>query len=263
MANSSTPPKGKTPATGTAANAKTQGRSGAYDPKPGAAVKGTVNRAATATAAAPEPVVRRNERRPDLIKKRREELRRLPEKRQKERLYTRIGFAVVGVLVVALIAYGIQQWLQDRDLNRAPAATVNYEYEGGTHNDAFAEWPESPPVGGMHNQRWQTCAFYSAQIGKGNAVHSLEHGAVWITYRPDLPQDQIDALRQLAEDQSFILVSQYPDQTSPIIATAWNRQLQLQSADDKELDRFIRVYKNNRTNTPEYGASCVGINTTI
>jgi len=261
MANSSIPPKGEPTASRT--TAKGDGKAGPYDPKPGAAVKGNRVRPDATAVPAPEPQVRRAERRPDLIKKRREELRRMPEKKQKERLYTRIGFAVVGVLLVALIGYGVQQWLSDRDLNQIPAATVSYEYQGGQHNDTFAEWTESPPVGGIHNQVWQTCGFYSAPIGKGNAVHSLEHGAIWITYRADVSQEQIDELRQLADDQAFILVSPFQDQASPIVASAWNYQLQLQSPDDKELDRFIRVFKNSRKYTPEYGASCVGTNATM
>jgi hypothetical protein len=262
MANPTTPEKGNPAAPGAAG--KTDGKSGPYDPKPGAAVKGGKGRTATATATSPTPeTLRRKERRPDLIKKRREELKRTPEKRKKEQLYTRIGFAVVGLLVVALIAYGVQQWIVDRDLNQIPTGTVSYEYQFGQHDDTFESWTESPPVGGPHNNVWQTCGYYAAPIGKGNAVHSLEHGAVWITYRSDVPQVQLDELKKLADDQSYILVSPYQDQASPIVATAWNHQVQLQSADSKDLDRFIRVFKSNRKYTPEYGGSCVGTNATV
>jgi hypothetical protein len=260
MANPTTPQKGTSTASGAAG--RTDGKSGPYDPKPGAAVKGGRGRVEAAANATTE-AQRRKERRPDLIKKRREELRRMPEKRKKEQLYTRVGFAVVGILVVALIGYGIQQWLTDRDLNKIPTGTVTYEYTAGQHDDTFDAWTESPPVGGTHNNVWQTCGYYTAPIGKGNAVHSLEHGAVWITYRPDVSQDQLDELKKLADDQSYILISPYQDQASPIVATAWNHQLQLQSADSKDLDRFIRVFKNNRKYTPEYGASCVGTNATV
>jgi hypothetical protein len=45
-----------------------------------------------------------------------------------------------------------------------------------------------PPAGGPHNPSWQNCGFYDELVRDENAVHSLEHGAVWITYQPDLPQ---------------------------------------------------------------------------
>src|SRR5215208_5439695 len=45
-------------------------------------------------------------------------------------------------------------------------------------------YPQNPPVGGPHNPVWQKCGFYSKPVRNEHAVHSMEHGAVWITYRP-------------------------------------------------------------------------------
>jgi hypothetical protein len=248
---------GNKPTSSSTAKGSAGKKTGARDPQPGAAVKGGAG--ATAQAAASN----RAERRPELIKKRREELRKKPARSQKEKLYTRLGLGALAVILVAAIGYSVYSWSQDRDLNQIPAGVVAYDYAQGSHDDTFNAWTESPPVGGTHNNAWQTCAFYSAPIDTGHAVHSLEHGAIWITYRADVPQDQIDELRKLADDNTYILVSPYQDQVSPIVATSWNHQLDLQSANDKDLDRFIRVFKNNRTYTPEYGASCTGVSTTI
>jgi hypothetical protein len=269
MANQPTSPKGT--ASSESADGKTGGRSGPYDPKPGAAVKGKGRTGGAAVAPHGEPHVRRAERRPDLIKKRREELRRLPEKRKKEQLITRVILGAAAVLIVAAIAYSINEWAQDRDLNKIPDGTITYTDEVWTssaHDEAYAAWPDldkHPPAGGTHDPTPQTCGYYSAPIGNGHAIHSLEHGAVWITYRSDVPQAQIDELKKLAEDQSYILVSPYETQGAPIVATSWRRQLNLQSADDKDLDRFIRVFKNssNPDYTPEHGAACAGTNATV
>jgi hypothetical protein len=46
------------------------------------------------------------------------------------------------------------------------------------------DYPQSPPVGGPHNPIWQNCGFYSKPVRDEYAVHSMEHGAVWITYSP-------------------------------------------------------------------------------
>ena len=50
----------------------------------------------------------------------------------------------------------------------------------------------------MHNPHWQNCMgdVYTAPIANEHAMHSLEHGAVWITYRPDLPADQVEPAGQ-------------------------------------------------------------------
>ena len=269
MANQPTSPKGTSPTAG--ADGKTGGRSGPYDPKPGAVVKGKGRTGGAAVAPAGEPHVRRAERRPDLIKKRREELRRVPEKKKKEQLITRLILGGAAVLLVAAVAFSINQWAKDRDLNQIPDNTIIYTdavWTSDAHDDAYADWPDldkHPPAGGTHSPTPQTCGYYSAPIGNGHAIHSLEHGAVWITYRSDVPQEQIDELKEMAEDQNYILVSPYETQEAPIVATSWRHQLLLQSVDNKDLDRFIRVFKNssNPEYTPERGAACAGTNATV
>jgi hypothetical protein len=259
MANPPASSKGTASTPG--ANGKTDksaARSGPYDPQPGAAVKGKGRTGGATITAGAETQARRAERRPELIKTRREELRRMPAKRQRERLYTRAGLAAVAVLLVGAIGFSIYQWGQDNDLNQTISGIAHYSYPGGQHDDNFSAWTESPPVGGYHNNVWQNCGFYDKPVGSGNAVHSLEHGAVWITYKPDLPQDQIDKLKSIAESQDYILVSPYENQSSPIVVTAWDNQLQLQSADDKDLARFVHQFKGRAGEAPEAGAACSG-----
>lgn len=113
-----------------------------------------------------------------------------------------------------------------------------------------------PPMGGPHYSNWQNCGIYETVIDPGYAIHSLEHGAVWITYHPDLPQDQITALQDRVRGQSHLLLSPYPEQSSPITLTVWDIQLTVETADDERIDQFIRRYRNARG--PEQGASCSG-----
>jgi hypothetical protein len=84
----------------------------------------------------------------------------------------------------------------------------------------------------------------------------MEHGAVWITYQPGLPAAQIETLRQMAR-QPFVLVSPNPDIPAPIGASAWARNLLVASANDPQLEEFVRMYRVGPT-TPERGAPCTG-----
>lgn len=112
-----------------------------------------------------------------------------------------------------------------------------------------------PPDGGNHNPFWYKCAAYNAPIVNEHAVHSLEHGAVWITYRTDLPGDQVDFLTDLVAGNDYALLSPYPGQVAPVMATAWGRQLSAQNAKDDVLARFLRTYSNG-PQTREIGAGC-------
>ena len=207
---------------------------------------------------------RRAERRPDMIKRRREERFKAYERQRRTWLLTRIGLIGFGVLAVALIGSAIFNVVQDRVDNPIPEGTLNFDYSGGSHlptiGEEYAYPNEIPPAGGTHDQQWQTCGFYSTPIRDENAVHSLEHGAVWITYQPTLPQEQVEELRDLANDQEYILVSPFADNPTPIVATSWNHQIQLETATDERLDQFIRRFKEG-PDTPERGASCFGIGT--
>ncbi|CAN5906074.1 DUF3105 domain-containing protein [soil metagenome] len=129
--------------------------------------------------------------------------------------------------------------------------------EAGQHTEGDVDYGKSPPAGGEHNPTWQNAGFYSKPVRNENAVHTLEHGAVWITYQPDLPQAQVDELRDLANSQECVLVSPYPDLGSPVVASAWGKQLELGGAEDPALNRFMATYLQGEQ-TPEPGASCTG-----
>jgi hypothetical protein len=125
----------------------------------------------------------------------------------------------------------------------------------GDHTEGDVDYAQNPPAGGAHNPAWQNCGFYAEPVRNETAVHSLEHGAVWITHLPDLPQDEVERLRDLAQSNNYVLVSPYPGLDSPVVASAWGKQLSLESADDPDLERFINAYSQG-PQTPEPGATC-------
>ncbi|WP_421734515.1 DUF3105 domain-containing protein [Cellulomonas sp.] len=115
-----------------------------------------------------------------------------------------------------------------------------------------------PPVGGDHDPLPQTCGFYSEPIRDENAVHSLEHGAVWIAYRPGLGDAGAERLRVLADANPYLLVSPYEGLAAPLVATAWGVRLELPSVDDARLEPFLTRYLQGEQ-APEPGASCEGV----
>ena len=105
---------------------------------------------------------------------------------------------------------------------------------------------------------WQNCGIYDRPVGSETSTHSLEHGAVWITYRPDLPVEAVEQLRGLVRGRSHALLSPYPDLPATVVASAWGVQLKLDSADDPRLLWFIMQYEQG-SQTPELGAPCRGV----
>lgn len=177
------------------------------------------------------------------------------ERQKKQAMIRWASIAVVAVIVIGIAALIVYQ--QRQTSASIPEGTLSYSYAGAEHSNDPVTYAENPPVGGVHHPTWQNCGYYPAPVPNENAVHSLEHGAIWITYQPDLPQEQVDILRNLAESQSFILVSPMEGIPTPVVASAWGRQVQLESAEDERLDQFIRRFRLS-PEAPEPGAACGG-----
>jgi hypothetical protein len=127
-----------------------------------------------------------------------------------------------------------------------------------THTQDPVTYPQTPPVGGPHFPVWMNCGYYPQAVQNELAVHSMEHGAVWITYRPSLAKADVDVLRAFARTP-YVLVSPWRDDTlpSPVVASAWGLQLKADTARDPAVKAFVDKYANG-PQTPEKGAPCTG-----
>ncbi|MFJ4161016.1 DUF3105 domain-containing protein [Microbacterium testaceum] len=166
--------------------------------------------------------------------------------------------AVVG-LVIASFAF-------------APAPPTSYQAGNSTgreisgvetfqnrsdHVQGAVTYEQNPPAGGPHNPIWLNCGVYTQPQQNENAVHSMEHGAVWITYDPArVDQAGIDALKAVMPS-SYALLSPYPDMDTPIAVSAWNHQLKLDDPNDPRIAEFFTEYWRSQ-NAPEPNAACSG-----
>ena len=185
------------------------------------------------------------------------------EQRRSERRRGVIIGSVAGVLVLALV--GISAWVivdagRDKAAVEAEAAAEIEgveSFDGLTFNHVTTavDYPQTPPAGGDHNAAWLNCGVYTEPVPSENAVHSLEHGAVWITYDPSLPADQVATLEAFAENQSYVLVTPFEGMDTDVAISAWGYQLQVESADDPRLPVFIQKYLLN-PELAEVGAPC-------
>lgn len=160
------------------------------------------------------------------------------------------GAAVIIIVLVGLIVF------------RIIASNIDGVLEFGTQDrghdqNVVIENTSLPPVGGIHSPVWQNCGIYDEPVALENAIHSMEHGAVWINYRPDLAAGDVSRLEEIVGNQTYLLLTPYPGLASEIVMTAWGVQLEIDSADDERIEQFITVYRNG-PQTPEPGAPCTG-----
>lgn len=167
-----------------------------------------------------------------------------------------IGAAVVAVVAAFIVVVALD--FRSGSAGGPPGGVQDVDVgSGGQHTEGSVDYAQTPPAGGEHNPVWQNAGFYSEPVSSENAVHTMEHGAVWITYNPDLPQQQVNELQDLANNRDCVLVSPYQGLDSPVVASAWGKQLDLESADDPSLNSFVGSYLQG-PQTPEPGATCTG-----
>lgn len=171
-----------------------------------------------------------------------------------------VGGAAVLALVITFVATTTEPPQRPQDIEIA--GLKEFPNLPATHIDPApvdyeASYGMAVPAGGDHSQIWLNCGVYDPPQSNENAVHALEHGAVWVTYDPKTAtDDDIAALRGAIPDQ-YTILSPYPGQPAPFMASAWGAQIEMDTVSDERLTQFIDRYWKS-ADAPEPGASCSG-----
>ncbi len=167
-----------------------------------------------------------------------------------------------GIVLAIVIIAGIFLFVQNQNQNNSNQSSgiqgvVSYSNLSRNHVTGKVNYPQVPPVGGDHYPIWLNCGIYDKPVVNENAVHSMEHGAVWITYQPTLSSAGVQTLQNLVQGHSYVILSPYPGLPTPVVITAWGVQLKVNSPNDPRLAQFIAKYEQG-LQTPEPGAACTG-----
>ncbi|MFB6550713.1 DUF3105 domain-containing protein [Streptomyces sp. NPDC056405] len=199
------------------------------------------------------------------------EMRRAEEARdRRNRILT---IAVSAVVVAGLVVGGVvlvRSQSGDSDDATASDGKTSGKFVAGAdgvrtwkgdlsrnHVTKKVSYPAEPPVGGDHNQVWMNCNgdVYTKPLENENAVHSLEHGAVWVTYTDKAPKADVEKLAAKVKKTPYSLMSPDEEQKDPIMLTAWGHQRTVTGADDPNVDKFFEKFVQGEQ-TPEPGAAC-------
>lgn len=190
-----------------------------------------------------------------------EDMRRAEQARER-----RNKIITIAASAVILAGVGVGGWFlfssgeQKEKVQAAPiAGEKTWSKLSQNHVTETVPYPMTPPAGGDHDPVWQNCNgnVYTKEIRQENAVHSLEHGAVWITYNGKATDSDIKTLADRVAKTPYTLMSPYPSQSSPITLTAWGHQLNVNKASDPKAAEFLDKYVQGKQ-APEPGAACTG-----
>ncbi|MET9565657.1 MULTISPECIES: DUF3105 domain-containing protein [Streptomyces] len=200
-----------------------------------------------------------------------EEMRRAEQSRERRnRVLTITASVIVVAGLVAGGAFLINSQSDDKDSAASDSKSASGKFVTGkdgvkkwstkltqNHVTKDVDYPMEPPVGGDHNQVWMNCNgdVYEDAIKNENAVHSLEHGAVWVTYNSKASDADVKALAEKVKKTPYSLMSPVEDQKDPIMLSAWGHQRTVKGASDPDVGTFFETYVQGKQ-TPEPGAAC-------
>nr|WP_166759694.1 DUF3105 domain-containing protein [Frigoribacterium faeni] len=162
------------------------------------------------------------------------------------------GAAAIALIVTVVVTSGTPR--ADRgDIDVAGVQT--WDDLTANHVQGTVDYEMTPPAGGDHAAVWMNCGVYTEPVPNENAVHDLEHGAIWFTYDPaQVTDEQIEQITDLAPS-TYSVVSPYEGMDSPMAVSAWGAQLAFDDPEDDAVSDFVTKYWKS-SDAPEPGAPC-------
>jgi Protein of unknown function (DUF3105) len=126
--------------------------------------------------------------------------------------------------------------------------------EGRTHvpDSTKVVYKTNPPTSGNHNPIPAADGYYPVKPFVRHTVHTLEHGRVYIHFKPSLSKRRIDQLGGLFNDDPYhMLLSPDPAIPYQVAVAAWGHLAGCKKVNDETYD-VIRAFRDRyRDRGPE------------
>ncbi len=127
-----------------------------------------------------------------------------------------------------------------------PRPGVEQADHGREHVSSKEYGGDQPPTSGSHTNpvAW---GVYDTEVRDDQVIHNMEHGGIYVSYQPDLPQDQIEKLKKLLSEPfsnpefqpKKIVLAPRAANKSPIELSSWRRSESLASYDQKKIEEYV------------------------
>lgn len=105
------------------------------------------------------------------------------------------------------------------------------------------DYNSNPPTSGPHYVNPQPGGIYDKSVPDGNLIHSMEHGAVILWYKSDIPATESAQLKSIFGSVSVGKKIMVPRENLdvPVTLTSWGRLLKLQTIDEGQIKAFMET----------------------
>ncbi len=169
-----------------------------------------------------------------------------------------IALATIVILVGSIWLLTAQSTKEQTKLSK-PLVGEEIADQGRGHvpDGTQVQYNSNPPTSGQHYIKWITRGIYDKPQVDGNLVHSLEHGAVIVSYKSDLSKEDVEKIKSVFGSTSVSKKIMVPRDNLdvPIALTSWGRLLKLQIIDATSEAKIKEFMETNKDRGPEKGAS--------
>lgn len=160
----------------------------------------------------------------------------------------KVFWTIIVIALLALAGWGIVRLAKEAG-PQGPDYSIFYPVQNREHIEIGAEHPSyvsNPPASGWHYALTAKKRFYSEPVADEYMIHNLEHGDIWIAYRPTLPEEAKRALEKYAFTK--VVVTSRENNPTDIALVAWERvdafDLEGEMMPDGRIRDFIKRYRN-------------------
>ncbi len=174
-----------------------------------------------------------------------QEKQKFKENQQKTRWVKKVGFWVITIFIIGSMGYGIV-YLATRP--EKPAPGIVFPILGREHIPVGTFHPEynsNPPTSGSHYAKEAEWGVYQNELPDEQLIHNLEHGGIWISYKPDIDPAIKVKLESIGNNnRGSVVVAPRAKNDSMIAVASWGRLEKLDNFNEVEIINFIDENKN-------------------
>ncbi len=155
-------------------------------------------------------------------------------------------------ILIAFVVVAFLAWTFLKPPPSVPAQGRQYPAEGRDHvaDGAPMQYRTRPPSSGNHYGQSAPYGVFERELATGNWVHTLEHGAIVVLYRPDLcDQDCVGQLRDVYQSAPRgkygavkMSVLPYRDMDHAVATVAWTWIDEMDQVDKERIVAFYRAH---------------------
>lgn len=155
-------------------------------------------------------------------------------------------WAVAGVILLGLGVYGVislNAW-RSSNLPGQLLPDLGREHVSPGHVHTYNS---NPPTSGWHLGSPQEWGVYNEEKPDESLIHNLEHGGVWISYRPGISEEIKEKLAGFYKKYGRkIIVTPRSRNDSDIALVAWTRldKFSVGEYSDERIERFVKAFRN-------------------